>query len=83
MCWPVDGGVPWHAVQAVIAPFQDGDCIVPPEVVPVLFFTAWHQVEEQLPAVVPLRGVYVPMATVDGVAPVKPTSAMPFGCEVV
>ena len=80
---PVGGGTPWHAVQAVIEALQDCVCVVPPELVPVLSFTAWHQVEAQLPAVVPLRGVYVPIAIDDGVAPVKPTSATPFACDVV
>ena len=70
-------------MQAVIAPLQEGVCIVPPELVPDLFFTAWHQVEAQLPAVVPLRGVYVPTAIAAGVAPAKPTSDVPFECDIV
>ena len=81
--WPVEGGLPWQAVQAVMLAFQAGVCRVPPELVPVLFFTAWHHVEAQLAATVPLRAVNVPTCMLAVAAPVNPTSFVPFACVVV
>jgi hypothetical protein len=79
----VEGGRPWQAVQAAIDPLHEGVSMVPPELEPERSFTAWHHVDAQLAAVVPLLGVYVPIAIDDGVAPVKPTSVVPFEWVVV
>ena len=69
----------WHAVHVVMVDvFHDGLVAVPPEVPPLRLMTApWHQVDEQLPAVVPARGVQVPFRRLALAAPVKPTWFVP------
>jgi len=69
----------WQAVQVVMVPVQLGVVAAPPAVPPVRLIAApWHQVEAQLPAVVPLRGRHVPSRRLALAAPVNPTSFVPF-----
>ncbi len=83
MCFPVLGGAPWQAVQLVMEAVHEGVCSVPPELVPERLFTAWHQVEAHVAAVVPLRGVYVPTLKLELVPFVNATFVVPLAWVVV